>query len=128
MKRKRNLHKKSVSDDVKTSETRLKEISQRAKQRKNQNVRKPTSNQKQQKFKSTWFYIGIGGATVLGIAYLIFREPTKIEYKFVPITPKDDRPDEKQPKKQNKAALATIPEEDEKKTAPTPPTFELNCF
>ena len=71
----------------KTPETRLKEISQKAKQRESQNLKKPTSNQKL--FNPTWFYIGLGGATIFRIAYLIFKEPTKIEYKFVP-APKND--------------------------------------
>ena len=112
---------KNVNDDVKTSETRLKEISQRAKQRKAQSVKKPPQNQKQKLFNPTWFYIGIGGATVLGVVYLIFREPTKIEYKFVPVQPKE----EKQPKKK---ALETIPEEEHSPGKKPASTFELNCF
>lgn len=42
-----NQEQKSEANTIlKTPETRLKEISQRAKQRKAQNVEKPTSNQK----------------------------------------------------------------------------------
>lgn len=40
--------KTSTTQSLKNPETRLKEILQRAKQQKTQNVRKPTSNQKQQ--------------------------------------------------------------------------------
>ena len=117
----------------KTPETRLKEISQRARQRKSQNAKKSTSNQKS--FNPSWLYIGIGGAVVLGVAYLIFREPSKTEakgqgqsYKFVPISKNEKEP--------QKAVLETIPEDDESKTNTIPQReadgsktrFELNSF
>lgn len=55
-------------------------------------------------------------------------ERAKIEYKFVPIRPKDDNKKQPENKNSNKATLETIPEEDEPKDVPTHSTFELNCF
>ena len=66
------------------------------------------------------FLVGIGGASALGILYLIFRKPSKTKFKFVPV---------------KNSGLQTIPEEMETASKAcdgsklkSEPQFELNSF
>ena len=111
----------------KTPETRLKEISRKAKERKKLSGKKPTTNQKS--FNPTWFYIGIGGATILGVAYLIFRESqtdAEGEVKRPPSPPQSKKMASEEGGK--KVPLETIPEVNEQGVKNKGPQFELNSF
>lgn len=90
----------------------------------NENLEKPqpaSVNQAPESplFNQNWFYIGIGVASIVGISYLVFRTPAKMEYKFVP----KKQPLKKTPRSTN---LSPVPEEPEK--VKSEPKFELNSF
>ena len=65
-------------------EVKLKEISRKAKERKTTTPRKTPSPRPKGWTNLNLFLAGGLGAGIIGILYLILREPGKTEYKFVP--------------------------------------------
>ena len=107
------------SPKAKAAETRLKEMSRSAKQK--GKVSEPKKYSKPM-FNPNWFYIGMGVAGIVGISHLVFRTPTKTDYKFVPNKP----PLKKTPHSEN---LSPIPKEKTNdKVSRSNNTFKLNSF
>lgn len=120
-----------TAPEIKNPEIKLKEMSRKAKEKRAQGGGKPT----QKTTKNNWTNLNmllfrIGGASVLGIVYLIFEESSKKEFKFVPVERNErELRDKSSPFKTS--GLPTIPEERE--TTPpqklkTAQQFEFNCF
>ena len=68
---------------VKEAESKLKEMSKQAKERKASTPRKTFSPKPKAWTNLNLFLAGGMGAGIFGILYLIFRKP-EVEYKFVP--------------------------------------------
>ena len=98
---------------VKEAEHKLKEMSRKAKERKNGQT---TVRQPKGLSEINYFWLVIGGIGALGLGYLIFGnkdpEPKRPRYRFVP------KPEPEPVKEPNI----------EKEEKPACPAFELNCF
>ena len=101
----------------KAAETRLKEMSRRAKAK----VKETESKQTRaiNMIDLNWFYIGMGIAGIVGISYLVFRTPEKPNYKFTPA------PRPAPVKQTQKPKLSPIPEKEKDDNVSK---FELNTF
>ena len=114
----------SPNPKAQTAETKLKEISKRAKQ-------KGKISESKKESKSPLFnplvLLRDGNCRCNWYSYLIFRTPTKTEYKFVPANTLRNRSSAP-----HKVELSTIPEAEEPQTSKTrqdkATKFELNCF
>ena len=105
------------------AETKLKEMSKRAKSKSKPS--EPKVSSKTSMFNTNWLFYGFGLAGILGLGYLFFRDKNqKVEYRFVPANKPQKRKSSDKPAKVEDrcVALSTIPEE-----KPVP-SFELNCF
>ena len=106
------------SPKARVAETRLKEMSKKAKQK--GKVNEPKRNNKSTLPNPNWFYNGMGIAGIIGISYLTFKaQNQKPEFKFTPVSKDEtERP---------------IPSEEavkneESKKDNNQPKFELNSF
>ena len=106
-----------------SAETRLKEMSKKAKQKGKVNT--PKTNSKSLSFNPNWFYIGMGVAGVVGISYLVFRAQSKNgpEFKFTPVS-KDERSTPPKSKKDTEKNVETSEAQQKREATP----FELNSF
>ena len=83
-----NENNQQTAVETKQAETRLKEMSRRAKQKGKDKTATKTKSVPPL-FNQNWFCIGIGLATITGITYLIYRAQSKgghQDFKFTPVS------------------------------------------
>ena len=115
-----NENSQQMAGETKQAETRLKEMSRKAKQK---GKEKPSTKLKNTPplFNQNWFYIGIGLAAIGGTTYLIYKNSkSETQPELRPM----HRDLQRGPAKQELQPEATRFEKNEVKT----PSFELNSF